>query len=76
MDEGPSPLANDPILVALQAAEWDDEPLTEEGIAAIEEGEAASRRGDDITLEELRRQNLGDDASGSSETREPVDEQR
>ncbi len=34
------------LLAALGAAEWDDEPLTAEAIASIEEGGAAFHRGE------------------------------
>ena len=60
---------DDPFLAALKAAEWDDEPLTDEDIAAIEEGKEQIRRGKYITLEELRRQILGEDASLPAEPR-------
>ncbi len=64
--EGP---AEDSFLAALEAAELDDEPLTAEDIAAMEEGEAAFRRGEYVTLEALRSRLLGEDATASSETR-------
>ncbi len=60
--------SEDPFLAALEAAELDDEPLTDEDIAAMEEGEAAFRRGEYVTLEELRNRLLGEGAAASSET--------
>ena len=52
---------DDPFLAALEAAEWDDEPLTDEDIAAMAEGKAEIRRGEFVTLDELRHQILGGD---------------
>jgi len=37
----------------------DDEPLTEEDIAAIEEGEEAIRKGDIVPHEEVRKELFG-----------------
>lgn len=49
----PEAVTKDPFLAALEAAEWDDEPYTDEERAAVEEGHAAYRRGDYITLENI-----------------------
>ena len=35
----PGSPTKDPVLAALEAAEWDDEPLTDEDIAAMAGGE-------------------------------------
>ncbi|HTR89566.1 MAG TPA: hypothetical protein VMG62_05595 [Solirubrobacteraceae bacterium] len=46
--------AKDPVLAALEAAPFDDEPYTGEDRAASEEGWAAYQRGEAIRLDELR----------------------
>ena len=48
----------DPMLKLLDEAPEDDEPLTPEDIAAIEEGKAAFRRGDYWTPQEAKRELL------------------
>jgi len=50
----------DPVLLAFLMAPEDDEPLTDEDIAAIEEGKADIARGDTVPLEEVERRLLGD----------------
>ena len=47
--------ASDPLLAALAAAEWDDEPYTEEERAAAQAGWEACLRGEVVSLEEVRR---------------------
>ena len=52
----PEMVQEDPFLAALDAAEWDDEPLTDEDIAAMREGETAIRWGEYVAgLKLLRR---------------------
>ncbi|HEV3093472.1 MAG TPA: hypothetical protein VGY30_03035 [Solirubrobacteraceae bacterium] len=46
--------AKDPVLAALEAAPFDDEPYTGDDRAASEEGWAAYRRGEAINVAELR----------------------
>lgn len=46
----------DPVLRSLEDAPEDDEPLTREDEAAIEEGRAAYRRGETVTLGEYMQQ--------------------
>ena len=50
--------ASDPLQRLLDEAPEDDEPLTPEEIATIEEGKAAYRRGDYLTAEEAKRELL------------------
>ena len=50
----------DPLLKAFMEAPIDDEPLTEEEIAAIEEGREDVRAGRVLSHEETRRLLLGD----------------
>ena len=45
--------ADDPLFYALANAPLDDEPLTDEDLAAIADAEAEIGRGDFITLDEL-----------------------
>ncbi len=45
--------ARDPMLVLLDAAPEDDEPLTAEDVAAIEEARECYRRGEVVSLDEL-----------------------
>ena len=52
---------DDPVLRALRDAPPDDEPLTEEDIAALEEAWEDVRQGRLISHEEIRRQVLGGD---------------
>ena len=49
-----------PVLAALAAAEYDDEPLTAEDLKAIEEGRAVARRGELVPHEEVRKQWLAE----------------
>ena len=49
----------DPVLLAFLTAPEDDEPLTDEDLAAIEEGRADIERGDVVSLEEVERLLLG-----------------
>jgi hypothetical protein len=49
----------DPVLLAFLMAPEDDEPLTDEDIAAIEEGKADIARGDMSSLDEVERRLLG-----------------
>jgi predicted transcriptional regulator len=49
----------DPVLRALEEAPYDDEPLTDADIAAIEKGKADYRQGRFITSEEAKRRLLG-----------------
>jgi len=60
--------AQDPMLAVLDAAPADDEPLTSEDIAAIEDGEAAYRRGESVPLgqvmAELDARDTATDAAG------------
>ena len=51
----PGSPTKDPFLAALEAAEWDDEPLTDEDIAAMAGGESAVCCGDYVSLDELPR---------------------
>jgi len=48
-------LAGDPLLLALADAPEDDEPLTPEDEAALEEGLAALRRGEVVPADEVWR---------------------
>ena len=48
-------LVDDPVLRALMLAPIDDEPLTDEERAKIDEGKAAYRRGEWISDDELAR---------------------
>ena len=50
---------NRPFLRMLAEAEEDDEPLTAEEEALLEEGRQQLRRGESRTLEEVRRELLG-----------------
>lgn len=50
---------NDPVLLSLLNAPEDDEPLTSEDLASIEEGRLARSRGETITLEEWRNRRRG-----------------
>ena len=52
---------DDPLLRALLEAPEDDEPLTPEDIAAIEEGKAEIARGEGIPWEVVRAQLFGKD---------------
>lgn len=45
--------ADDPLFYALANTPLDDEPLTDEDLAAIAEAEAEIARGDVVTLDEL-----------------------
>ena len=54
-------LRDDRFLRAFLEAPEDDEPLTEEDIAAIEEGKAAIARGETSPLEDVARRVLGTD---------------
>jgi predicted transcriptional regulator len=47
---------DDPVGLSLALAPMDAEPLTDEDLAAIREGEAAIARGEVISHEELRRE--------------------
>lgn len=47
-------LANDPVYQAFMNAPIDDEPLTEEDLAAIKEAEAEIARGEYYSLEDIR----------------------
>jgi len=49
---------NDPLMRLLDEAPEEDEPLTPEEIATIEEAKADYRRGDYLTAEEARRELL------------------
>lgn len=49
----------DPVLLAFLTAPEDDEPLTDEDLAAITEGKADVERGDVVSLEEAERLLLG-----------------
>jgi len=49
----------DPVLLAFLNAPEDDEPLTDEDLAAIAEAKADVARGDVVSLEEVERQLLG-----------------
>jgi hypothetical protein len=46
--------AKDPLIAALEAAPGDDEPYTDDEAAASQEGWAAYRHGEAVTLGELR----------------------
>lgn len=52
---GLEPNETDPFLAALEDAPLDDEPFTDEERADVEAGEAAFRRGEYDTLENVRR---------------------
>jgi len=52
---------DDPILSALNAAPPDDEPVTEEDLAALEEAWEDVRQGRVISHKEVRRRALGED---------------
>lgn len=52
---------DDPVLAALRDAPPDDEPLTEEDVAALEEAWEDVRQGRLVSHEEIRRQVLGSD---------------
>jgi hypothetical protein len=49
----------DPVLLAFLSAPEDDEPLTDEDVAMIEEGKADIARGDMAPLDEVERRLLG-----------------
>lgn len=49
----------DPVLLAFLTAPEDDEPLTPEDVAAIEEGKADIARGDVISYADVERRLLG-----------------
>lgn len=53
--------ATDPMIAVLDAAPWDDEPLTAEDAAAIAEAEAAYSRGEGVSLEALEAELAGRD---------------
>ena len=53
-------LHDDPFLKMLAAAPEDDEPLTADEAALIEEGRQQLRRGEGRTLEEAQRELLGE----------------
>jgi len=53
--------ADDPVLRAFMEAPEDDEPLTDEDIAAIEEGLEDVRAGRVVSHDEARRLLLGDE---------------
>lgn len=66
---------DDPVLKALRDAPPDDEPLTEEDIAALEEAYEDLAQGRVFSHEEVRRQLLGDEGAqpeDSPEGAEPV----
>ena len=50
---------DDPVMRAFMAAPEDDEPLTDEDVAAIEEAKAEIARGEYITWEDYRAQQRG-----------------
>jgi predicted transcriptional regulator len=52
---------NDPVLAALRDARPDDEPLTEEDVAALEEAYEDLAQGRVVAHEEARRRLLGED---------------
>ena len=52
---------NDPVLKALRDAPPDDEPLTEEDVAALEEAYEDLAQGRGVTHAEVRRRLLGED---------------
>lgn len=52
---------DDPVLRALEEAPPDDEPLSEDDVAALEEAWEDVRQGRLVSHEELRRQVLGKD---------------
>lgn len=60
----PPSSADDPFLAAHEAAEWDDEPYTDEDRAAAEEGWQAYLRGESSPWEEVRRELFGEERSG------------
>lgn len=49
----------DPVLLAFLTAPEDDEPLTPEDVAAIEEGKADVARGDVVSYADVERRLLG-----------------
>lgn len=49
----------DPLLAALAAAEWDDEPYTDEQRALAEAGSDEIRRGESVSLEEVKKRFAG-----------------
>jgi DNA-directed RNA polymerase specialized sigma24 family protein len=53
-------LESDPVLVALREAPLDDEPLTDEDLAALEEARKDVAQGRLISHDEVRRRFLGD----------------
>ena len=61
----PPPAPNqDPFLAALDAAEWDDEPYTNEDRAASRQGWEEYLRGETVPWEAVRRELLADDDEG------------
>ncbi len=54
----------DPFLAALEAAEWDDEPYTDEERAASQQGWEEYLRGETVPWEVVRRELLADDDEG------------
>jgi hypothetical protein len=46
--------ASNPLLAALAAAEWDDEPYSDEQQASAEAGREEIRRGESLALEEVK----------------------
>ena len=59
---------HDPLLAALDAAEWDDEHYTEAERAAAEEGWEAYLRGEVASWEDARRALLDEVAAAKSST--------
>jgi hypothetical protein len=57
---------SDPFLAVLAAAEYDDEPYTDEQRAAAQEGREAFRRGEFSTLEDVWRELAEDERSDDS----------
>lgn len=53
----------DPLLAALAAAEWDDEPYTDEQRALAQAGSDEIRRGESVTLEEVKLRFVNPDES-------------
>lgn len=58
--------AQDPMLAVLDAAPADDEPLTDDDVAAVQEGEAAYRRGECQSLGQVMAELDAQDTAGDA----------
>jgi hypothetical protein len=68
-------LLEDPFSAALRSTDYDDEPVTEDDIAALREARAAYQRGETIPHEEILREAIVVDSSWPSLKSAPVDDE-